>query len=997
MITRLLSLGNIMVASSEVRRGPYWHALEISLYASAYSRHIEAVLVGVSERLGLTSFSMLFEAYASQIAFSIRRAGRDFLQFPPHLLGFRDRKECAEVMLRAFTPTNLIAGGTPQDIDHGRTLFENHCENIEKSTEDGIRECFGDIVGLQIATWMDVEAEAEVDSEVLTEELDKRLKHVTMFTNRPGDFDDILRQNIDGVVAAILRTFGDQDISPDGAIILALRRFDNTGSSAQAFQELTRYRKVDDFRTHSPNLPFFSAEVVLRALLWLKGRVPEAEARATIYHVLHELLADVRHSLLVNEQMRLLNGITLCVACHHDDFEEPTLLHTLMHGATSLLEQSDLARAAQSLLGWAFGRYRKIGQKDPRFPDLLIRICCLAYNYSLDRESAVARVGNELLQWIDGQAFSLCKNAGLRHQVVRTLPAWPHKPSPELMQLYHDISSESLSALLSDHRISSNKFRLVKRLRDLALEKKYSEEKFAQTDFWRLKECIPPLDQLQDDDILAFASLLVLNKGHVHNVRSELTDSQSGLARYLRDPRKRSPSVPEGSFSPQHTIVVALLSILNGSVTAHVHVAYRTLRLLMSAPNSEIPQSQSWPPANREELEYLQAYRRTPGVPQLRDMSELSTADSCHDAAMVFPEWITMITTLLCDILARTDVFWVHLTSILKSDITFASQILPVLVHCVLQVETQDREDLSYRRLLSNYFTSILTSGTVSSSCLRSIIDTVLYLRHFTRLSVNDALSYDKWLDIDFTLLARNAITCGAYTTSLLFLELAAEYPGSSGSNDSCEKILFDIYSHIDEPDGFYGINTKDLTQFLLKRFHHEKQWEKAFRFHGAALEAGGHTSSADAEGLLQSFHSFGFNQLAMDALHNRSAFATGSIPGSSGMSYRLGWRTETWDLPDQTEGYNPGASLYHAIRAIHRERDPYAINIIVRRALFSEMERLQTLGTENLVEIREVTQNLMCLSQVAQWMDSSIQTQLRSKQDANGWTDFINIEPDFK
>src|SRR3984957_16226954 len=232
MITRLLSLGNIMVASSEVRRGPYWHALEISLYASAYSRHIEAVLVGVSERLGLTSFSMLFEAYASQIAFSIRRAGRDFLQFPPHLLGFRDRKECAEVMLRAFTPTNLIAGGTPQDIDHGRTLFENHCENIEKSTEDGIRECFGDIVGLQIATWMDVEAEAEVDSEVLTEELDKRLKHVTMFTNRPGDFDDILRQNIDGVVAAILRTFGDQDISPDGAIFFALRPFDNTGSSA---------------------------------------------------------------------------------------------------------------------------------------------------------------------------------------------------------------------------------------------------------------------------------------------------------------------------------------------------------------------------------------------------------------------------------------------------------------------------------------------------------------------------------------------------------------------------------------------------------------------------------------------------------------------------------------------------------------------------------------------------------------------------------------------
>ena len=360
-----------------------------------------------------------------------------------------------------------------------------------------------------------------------------------------------------------------------------------------------------------------------------------------------------------------------------------------------------------------------------------------------------------------------------------------------------------------------------------------------------------------------------------------------------------------------------------------------------------------------------------------------------------------MVTTVLSDTLAGTDVFYAQLTSILQSDIAFAEQMLPVLVHTVLQSEMangrSNPNDISYRQLLSNYFTSLLTSETVSVSCIRSIVDIILHLRHFRGPNKSDALSYDKWLDISFTLLARNAIICGAYTTALLFLELDAEYRSPSVTDDAAaEQILFDIYSHIDEPDGFYGIKTKDLSQFLIQRFHHEKQWEKAFRFHGAALEAG-NANCAEVEGLIQSFHSFGFNHLAIDTIQN-SHVETGPTFGLSGMSYRSGWRTETWDLPDQTELHNPGANLYLALRAIHRERDPQAIDNIVRRALSDEVGRLRILGAENLVEIREVTRNLMCISQITQWKANSIQTRLQLKQiDPNEWTDFIQIDPDFE
>ena len=620
MLTRMLSLGNIMVASSAVRRGPYWHLLEICLHSSQYTRHIEAILVGVSERLGLASFSALFEAYASQIAYSIRQARLDFLRFPPHLLGYRDRRDCAEAAFRAFTPTNVLAGGSePEAIAHGQRLFANHCRVIQKSAAEGLRECFGEIIGFQIVSW--------IETSPPTEQLDQLMKEKIMNVEGLEDFDKLLRQHVDSIVTAILRTLEDQDFSQDGTIVQALRAADSSGRAPQVFQAINRYRKLDDFETHSPNLPNYCTTAILEALSWFSARVPGTENKATSYHVLHQLFADLQHSPFVNEQLRLLNAITLWVAIHHDDFEELTLLHTLIHGATSMLTQTDLARAAQSILEWAFGFYRKIGQKDRCFPDILIRICCLAHDYAIDAQDVtVAKMGNDLVRWIDNQALAFCKNTNLRGQVVKALPAWPHQPSPELTQIYRDITSESLSAVLGDHRISSNKFRLVRRLRDLAMEQQYDQENFAKTDFWRLKECIPPADQLQDDDINAFATLLVMNKGRIQSFWSEQSASQSVRTRHCGGSRKQVSSSTEYGTGPHNAIVLSLLTMLNGNAATHVHVTYRTLRSLMSVLATDIPQWQAWSAEYREELEYLRTYPHTPGTRRLRDIRELTTS-----------------------------------------------------------------------------------------------------------------------------------------------------------------------------------------------------------------------------------------------------------------------------------------------------------------------------------------------------------------------------------
>lgn len=989
MITRFLSLGNIMVVSSAVRRGAYWHLLEAYNHCSAYSRHIEAVLHGVSQRMGLTALSVLFEAYASQLAYSIRLVEGDILRFPPRLLGYRNRKECAEATFRAFTPTNIL--------NEGQALFEAHCRVVQKSITEGIRDCFGDIIGYQIVLWTD---------EPRGKNLESLLQQSTY---NDEDLNSSLTQNVDAIVESILRTLGDR-VLPKGAIDVvdtlqdidnALQVIDKTGQCALSFRALTRYRKLDDFEAHAPNLPAFPAETVLQALGWLEARVPDTDVRAITYHVLHGLFADIQHSPLVNEQLRLINAMSLWISIHNQEFDDATLLHTVIHGATSLLEQSDLARSAQSILEWAFVHYRKTKAKDvrdPRFPDVLIRICCLAHDYaSNSRDRPVAEMGQDLLRWIDDQALALSQVGALRNQITRALPAWPHPPSPQLAELYETITSETLSAVLSDHRIASNKFRLVRRLRDHAPLEKDDDDQFAKADFWRLKECIPSIDQLQYGDIDAFAALLVMHKGRISSFGAEQHNTSSIRSKHIRGMRKKTVSAEDPATAARGAIVFALLTMLEGPIASQVHVAYHTLRLITSVfASSDAIQSHVWPAEYRMELQYLKTYRRPPKTRPARDLLELLASENYLGSASDFPKWIASITVLISDILSVEDAFYAQLSSILQTDEDLAGQILPVLVHTVLQAE-RSRDyvpDLSSRTLLSNYFTSILTSDRASVPCLRSIVDIVLHLRHFSPHSP-DALAYDKWLDIDFTLLARNAIACGAYTTALLFLELASEYGDSTPHDESAEQILYEIYSHIDEPDGFYGIKTKDLHQFLIKRFHHEKQWEKAFRFHGAALEAGS-IRAGEAEGLLKAFHSFGFNHLAIDTLQTSSVAANGSS-SSSAMNYRLGWRTETWDLPDLDERA-PGASLYLALRAIYRERDSHVIDNIVRRTLFEEMGRLRTLGSENFAEIREITQEIMCLSQIAQWRHSSMQGRLALKNTSIGqWDEFVRIDRDFE
>ncbi|KAF8630142.1 hypothetical protein AX15_003095 [Amanita polypyramis BW_CC] len=980
MLTRTLALGNIMVVSSEVRRGAYWHTLETCFFVTRYNSHIEAILNGVSQRLGLAKLSQLFDAYASQLAYSICKMNADIHQLPPYLLGYRDRLECAESTFRSFAPSTIV---------ENPNIFENHCAVIQKSVAQGIRECFGDIVGLLIVMWV-AEPEYSMDG------LNSYLKEHTAMND--DEFNETFHLNVDRITAAVLKCFGDQDVSQGGPIAIALRNFDSTGGSLHTFRYLTRFRNTEDFHVHPPNLPAHPTPVILRALDWIASRSPEAGGKATTYHITLQILADIQISPLVNEQYRLVNALTLWIALHHHDFKDLTLLHSLTHGATSMLAQSDLARAAQSWLEWAFRRYIKERVLDGRLSNILIRIACYANEHAQNiRDASIANIGLNILQWIDNKIKDFDESDGqarrpiFRNQILRALPAWSHQPSPHVIKLSKCIDMETLSSLLNDRHITTNKFRTVRRLRDQAIVEGCNESRFERSDFWRLKECIPLLNGLQIEDADAFAALLFLYKGRINSFGSDRTAADSVRKLHLKCANQDVTTDKE--MAVRDSIVLALSSMLDGDEAPKVNLAYQTLRWIMSAIATEAFSLNTWPSEIKDELYLLQKYRWNPRNRPAQEIGELQSNNMFIDSTSNYSRWISMLTILLTDILASSDNFYAQLTPILETNTDFAEQVLPVLVHRLLQSELKAGGHSS-RRLLSDYFIRVLALKTANVSCIRAIVDVVLHLRHFSPPKTDDALAYNMWLDVNYSLLAKGALRCGAYTTALLFLELAFEFNNNSSEELSTEEILYEIYSHIDEPDGFYGIHSRDLRRFLIKRFHHEKQWDKALRFHGAALEAG-NKDGKEAEGLLESFHAFGFDQLAIDTLRSSSTLGN-SIPGASYMNYQLAWRTETWDLPERTEKTG-GASLYHAFRSINRERNSNVIDRIVRSSLLDEVSRLRPLGAENLAEIRRVAQDIMCLGEIFRWRLPNIQDRLASKHaDVAPWSDFITMPEGF-
>src|SRR4051794_40827467 len=119
-------------------------------------------------------------------------------------------------------------------------------------------------------------------------------------------------------------------------------------------------------------------------------------------------------------------------------------------------------------------------------------------------------------------------------------------------------------------------------------------------------------------------------------------------------------------------------------------------------------------------------------------------------------------------------------------------------------------------------------------------------------------------------------------------------------------QLLYDIYSHISDPDGFYGIPlAEDVGESLVRRLHHEQQWTDAFAVHAADFESSGNGHQMASVG--QALQAIGYNQLALALLKDHH-----ELP----ISMNLAWRTQSWDIPEPQDPSIPEARIFISLRA---------------------------------------------------------------------------------
>lgn len=948
-----------MIVSSAVRRGAYWHLLETCLYddkEQSYKEVIQILLEAIASRLGYRTLHELFETYAAQLMQSFILSGHSFFLLPHSLLGYDSSRACAQRTFPLLGP--MILTSNTNGSDNTTEIFLEHCSMAKLTFEQGMSRCFPVAIAIMVSAWIDTD-------DTVTEEIRTNLKDTVEQwvhdINPEEDFTTRINAHLDLIIFTILRTVRDTDYSKDGSIVRGFRSEGLGEHPTATFVALNAYRKSVGFTMHEAGPPAFDSQSVIRSILWLKDSFQNIGSPHITYHVIHRFIAAIESSTLINEQLRLFHGLTIWISMNIDTFSDMSILRLLIRGTVHFLSQYDIARIAQGIIAWSLGQYRVSKDKDSSVSEVLGYIAKISYGLSrISDDPDSQSLGTDLMSWIEKEVILLYeKSPEKRGQIHDALVLWPREFSERLALISLD-NSKNFSSIFKEN-LGTSRFRIVKKLAELD---GYSGDVFCRRHFWYLKNWIPDLEEIQEDDIDGFTELLFKHSFRLRSPDTEFVDpnpltelhlKERGINRHATGQRGTSTvKSPEADLSSFRSIVRYLLRLLASGTPSQVHRSYTTLRQIFGLEIPQFKDLSTWESKFRKDVLYFMECP-FPAPPQ----SAATITDLETISEDTFDNWIRNIAGLLNRILSGVKEYYSPLSFFIEADAIFAQQILPLLVHALLIAVP------SARTPLSSYFNSIVTKAASSKHC-GAAVETVVHLRNFQQLHPKfrtDPLGYDKWLDIDFRLFSRGAIKCGAYTTSLLFLELAAEYAPSIDIDNEREEILYHIYSHIKEPDGFYAIKSTNMFNFLTRRFHHEGQWDMAFRFHGAELAAG---FQASQEGVSRSLHAFGFDNLAISILQSKD----GGL-GPSKLAYEMAWRTQMWDLPKPQLDDQVGATLYVALRAVHRNRDHQVINDLVKNASRNEMQRLRHIGNEDMVAIEDRIRTLICLGEIRRWKRS--------------------------
>jgi ataxia telangiectasia mutated family protein len=689
------------------------------------------------------------------------------------------------------------------------------------------------------------------------------------------------------------------------------------------------------------------------------------DKEATMYSVLHHLFAWIAQPPFVTQQLRLLYNTAICISCCYSAISSfQSLLVLLLRRSTLLLAQPDLVPLCANIYTWAVGHLIKRIQLDNRSYEDVGHIFAATAEILLKAglegrghaQVASQRLLNDLENIVSQAAEG--RSPKLAEIAATAASLWP-RSLPIQTSIDKMLSSlESSRGGIGSARAIGH---MVEYLESTKVE--FPKHRLAQALWQCFSKVTPHVLRANSEATRAMVDMLSYTSGQVAPLGlGEDTSSEQNVEASLQEIK--------------NNLVLNVQNMLGDASMSMAHTAFQTMTCVLSVSQVDRPLSpESATIASLHTTKLSWSPSHPPGV-----LSELLSGDKWLKKSRNRPVWQTDFSLLLIDILSVKDIFFTQIRTLAKSSSTFAQESVPLLVLATLAY-AREQNRLDIPEMLSKYFEAILASETGATE---DIINLAVYLRRYIppadKAEKNRKLARDEWLQVSWRRLAAGAVSVRAYTTALLFLELAAEHEKNQDGLASdiavvdhslSQEILYTVYTNLSEPDSFYGINPYDLQEGMIRRMQHEGRWTDAMVWHGGAYENRHDAQATGAIGIVQSLAASGLPRLAMNMLSSTGTVSSAaSLPGS--LAYDLAWKTERWDLPSTfSSGHETAdASLFRALRAAQRELDPEKVKRTIGECLSRETLKLANAIANSQSLSESDIGSLLSVRQVHQWIE---------------------------
>jgi ataxia telangiectasia mutated family protein len=941
MATRILVIGNALVASSPARHSALYHLIELALVEDNFHDHLCVVLGLTSKLLGFSSVSDLWLLYVTQITWAIINNGYSLEGLPFRVLGYKNQAEMLQQSFQRIA-SMLVAIGTDSALESLQTLSSL----AGKTQKEASIECIPSLVATDLAVLTHVEDVKEAFNTMangMVSRLQMKGKEGLPLVKK------VMSATLDTIIAGILRLFYEPDLKLF-ADFLSLQD-PNCTLLLESVEGLT------DRNIHEPCLPQNSGKTVHRSITVMASQMKETFSGPTVYGVIHQMISLIHRERLVNDQHRHIQGLKLYLCLAQKTIEDnAAVIRLLVHSCAVLVGHVDLVDAIWPLLDWVVDLVKL---HIPGLSSSLIVLLRHARHFSRSNHTFIQQVGVRLSERLGRLVLRLKESKQGKIAALETICAWPSGYPLTLNDREYTINISKLSnALQATGSISAAFLQRISR----AVQRADADEvtEFCSSTVWMI------LDRLDKEDIddeergqiaATFADLLHYCNGRISSPSSttsffNLANRKGALTAISRiDTRSQQPLQPLKSWLTRQLVSMSRSAQLDSAEAAVACVR----AICTQDPHFAGSTRMDWDPLDAEELRLITFFPNTARNRKKRSRTELETDEAILKATQ-HDSWMVWICSLLCDILAERveGASFGPLSEMVSKQISFAKDSFSIILHIFLRSDLQFKEaSRKNTQSLSRHLNAVLRRQETDKEVWKAIIQAIVQLRNDD--PTETPLACDQWIQgIDFFVLQRRAAQCHLYATAILFAELEHQYrEGDISEVDPETRLLlqYDIYSNIEDPDSFYGIKNSDVRHSLVNRLQHEGQWDRLFDLYAAQNE-----STSSVKGLATTLHHQGFNRLALQMDEKQTT------------SYSAAWRMGKWDLPIDRLEAGTSQSLYSALRAIHSEKDESVAKGNLQRAFESEYNGLAMANLEANRAARSNARDLLGLREISLW-----------------------------